>query len=483
MTSLQQLKHSYTQNQTQIQTQTQNLTVTPQLRYAIHLLTIPHMEVRNYLQSALTENPFLEEINDYRYISANPKSSYTSTNTSTSYTKERLSFSYDRSLIESCATEETNLVKYLEWQLNSEHLSAEEKKLSQLIIYNLNEDGFLETPFQELIAQVELDPEDGNEILKLIQNLSPVGCGAETLQESLLIQAKHFYPNETVIHTLLQNNFLLWHQQRFADLAKIQDLSSEQIHQAKQIISSLHPKPGRQRSSDTTHYIIPDVYVKKEGDRFIIQINEEDFPRIKIQRELYKDLQQQKRSVENQATLHYCKNQLQAADFLINSLKKRRETLKNFTKALIELQRPFFSKGTDFLGPLMLKEVSTHIGIHESTASRIASNKYISTPHGTFSLKYFFSNRIKRRPSGASTGVAGALSSSSAISISDVQQLIKKIISHEYDDSPLSDQKIASIISKEYNIILARRTVANYREMLGISPSRERKKVNGLKFL
>jgi RNA polymerase sigma-54 factor len=469
--------------------QTQSLMMTPQLQQAIKLLTLTHLEMTNVIAQEMVDNPMLEETggeasvkeierdqasseerraDDYsgpeliegakdnfdwdKYVDGYNSSS------SSPYTKEHSS-KEDAPNYENMVSKGDTLQEHLEWQLRMENLTEEEWKFAKAIIHNLNDEGYLDENLEELLSECKLEREDALEVLKMIQHLDPVGCATSSLQECLLVQAQALEQPVPLVELLIKNHLNDLMSKDHKNIVKELGIDLDKIKEAELIIQSFHPKPGRLISPAETHYVVPDIYVKNIGGELQVLLNDEGVPQLKVSN-LYQKLLKQASS--DNTTNEYVQDKLRAAMWLIKSIENRQKTIEKVAHAIVKYQPEFFKKGTAYLKPMILKDIANEIGMHESTVSRVTTNKYMHTPIGTFELKFFFNAGIGGDNGGID--IAGE-----ALKIK-----IKELIAKEDPKRPLSDQKIADILSKS-DIVVARRTVAKYREMMNILPSSKRK--------
>ena len=353
------------------------------------------------------------------------------------------------------------LAEHLEWQLRMEELTEEEWKLASLIIHNINDEGYLEENMEELMAQCSLSREDAQEILYMIQHLDPVGCGARDLRECLLVQARALPDHIPLVELLIKDHLDDLIRKDFKKISKEIGIDINRIKDAEYILHSLNPKPGRTISAEETQYVIPDIYIVNIGGEFQVKLNDDGVPRLRVSN-LYKNLIKQGQS--NDETSDYVQEKLRSALWLIKSIENRQKTIEKVTNAVLKYQPEFFKKGAAFLKPMILKDIANEIGVHESTVSRVTRNKFVHTPIGTFELKYFFNAGIGGKNGGID------------IANESLKLKIKELIDNEDSKRPLSDQKLADILSKS-DIKVARRTVAKYRESLNILSSSKRKQV------
>lgn len=474
--------------------QTQNLAMTPQLQQAIKLLTLTHLEMTNVIAEEMVENPMLEEVGGESEIEL-PSEMENETREATSEDFQETplmkdkddfdwesyadSFNSTSSMAPNMATPSSDpddmpsyenivsrgmtLAEHLEWQLKMETLSKEEWFLAELIIGNINDDGYLEANFEDLIAESGLSREDAFDVLEIIQRLDPVGCGASNLEECLLAQARIAEERSPLLERLIKEHLEDLKLKAFDKISKSLGVSIDAVKETALILQSFHPKPGRLVATPDTHYILPDIYVVEVGGEFVVQVNDEGIPRLKISK-LYQEMIRKGATHKNDEASEFVKDKLRAAEWLIKSIQNRQRTIEKVSKAIVQKQQEFFKKGPKYLRPMVLKDVANEIGMHESTVSRVTTNKYMHTPIGMFELKYFFNTGIGGKDGGVDVA-------------SEVLKLkIKAIFDAENPAKPLSDQKVVDILARE-NVVVARRTVTKYREMLGIDPSSKRKKV------
>lgn len=473
--------------------QSQNLAMTPQLQQAIKLLTLTHLEMTNVIAEEMVENPMLEEAggevdvdssaeNDGEVREATSEDfseaplmkdkddfdwdSYADSFNSNSSTSPNMASgdSDEMPSYENIVSKGMTLAEHLEWQLKMETLSDDQWKLAQLIIGNINDDGYLDVNFEELIAESGIDREEAFDILEIIQRLDPVGCGASNLQECLLAQARIAEERSPLLEKLIRDHLEDLQSKNFDKISKALSVSIDQVKQTSLLLQNFHPKPGRLVATPDTHYILPDIYVVEAGGEFVVQVNDEGIPRLKISK-LYQEMIKKGAGHKTDEASEFVKDKLRAAEWLIKSIQNRQKTIEKVSKAIVAKQQEFFKKGPKFLKPMVLKDVANEIGMHESTVSRVTTNKYMHTPLGTFELKYFFNTGIGGKDGGVDIA-------------SEVLKLkIKAIFDGENPTKPLSDQKVVEILARE-NLTVARRTVTKYREMLGVAPSSKRKEKN-----
>jgi len=364
---------------------------------------------------------------------------------------------------ENVLTKTTSLEDHLAWQLSMVALTEQEKKLGELIIGNLSDDGYLNANLEDLSRESNLELEDAEEVLKIVQNFDPVGVGSRNLQECLSIQAKFMNPRHALVEQIIEHHLGDLERKNYASISKVLGVPLEKVIEATKLILEFEPKPGRSFHTTDTQYITPDIYVYKVAEEFVIVLNEDGMPKLRIS-PYYKNILASAQRDQNKMTKEYVQDKLRSAVWLIRSIHNRQKTIYKVTEAIVRRQRDFFDKGVQYLKPMILKDVANDIGMHESTISRVTTNKFVHTPVGIFELKYFFNSSIN------------AADGSDSLASEAVKEKIRQMIQKEDQKNPLSDQKIVELLRSE-NIDIARRTVAKYRDMLGILSSGKRKKI------
>lgn len=473
--------------------QSQSLMITPQLQQAIKLLTLTHLEMTTLISQEMVENPMLEEIDGEQATHEEDQStreemdvmeataenfsgpeliegakdtfdweqySESFNSTSSSPNMKESSSPDDLPSYENMISKSQSLQEHLEWQLRMESLTTEELNYALELIGNIDDDGYLEVPVEEIIARSKLGKDQAIGILGLVQHLDPVGCGAQNLEECLGIQARLLPERSPLVELIIEKNMRDLEKKDYAKIAKDFACSKEKVKDAELIIMGLNPKPGRLVSAEETQYVVPDIFVAEVGGEFVVQINDEGVPRLRISN-LYKSLIKNQQS--DAEAKEFVQDKLRSAMWLIKSIENRQKTIYKVANSIVRTQQEFFKKGPAFLKPMILKDIANEIGMHESTVSRVTTNKFMHTPIGTFELKYFFNAGIGGKNGGID--IAGE----------SLKLKIKEMIGHEDPKRPLSDQKISELLSTK-DIIVARRTVAKYREMMGVAPSSKRKK-------
>jgi RNA polymerase sigma-54 factor len=453
----------------------QQLVMTPQLQQAIKLLQLSRMELQETINKELLENPVLEETID----SADPnivKETKDNVNGGEEYldsfdanssappTIRTHRPSYDEQIfsIENIATRAETLYDHLLWQLKMTGFSKKEEDLGEKIIQNVNDDGYLSVDFDELAKASGLSYDEAEEVLLKVQEFDPVGVAARNLKECLLQQARQLNLKDGKLISLIKTSLSELEKRNYGAIARKLRITQERALELAKIVLSLDPKPGRAFSLNEAQYIVPDIYVFKIGDEYVISLNEDGIPRLRVST-YYKNMATDKKSGVEKKDKEYLQERLRSAVALIRSIQNRQKTIYKVTEAIVKKQKDFLEQGVSKLKPMILREIAEEVGMHESTISRVTTNKYVHTPQGLFELKFFFNNPV--------SSVMG----SDDVASESVRQKIKEIVSSENARSPYSDQDIADELKKS-NIDVARRTVAKYREMMGILPSSKRKK-------
>jgi RNA polymerase sigma-54 factor len=345
------------------------------------------------------------------------------------------------------------------WQLNMGDFTEKQKEIGIQLIGNVDEDGYLKSSIEEICDETGCCEEEVSETLALVQQFDPIGVCARDTRECLLIQVKFQDLTDTLVEKIISDHLDNLENKRYDKIAKSLSVSIQDIISAVSIITELEPKPGRQYNEEDVIYITPDIYVFKMGDDYQIVLNEDGMPKLRINN-YYKDILNKGNSLPDN-TKEYIQDKLKSAAWLIKSIHQRQRTIYKVTESIVDFQRDFFDKGVTHLKPLVLRDVAEHTQMHESTISRVTTNKYVHTPQGLFELKYFFNSSINSMDGGS-------------IASESVKEHIKNIIKAEEKSKPFSDQEVADKL-KKLNIDVARRTVAKYRESLGILPSRKRR--------
>ena len=459
----------------------QKLILTPSLQQAIKLLPMSTLELADLLNQEVVENPMLEEVptEDLQPAEAaaqqekpeEPKSEKGDSWDDSDYEYffgDYLDDGYrphtpqevkELPPIENTLATSSSLADHMMWQLS---LLSEDEKLREIgsaIIGNLNDDGMLVASLDEIAAMGPWPIEQVEKALKVVQGFDPIGVAARDLQECLLLQIRHIGLEGTPTERIVTEHLRLLQGHNVPEIAKRLGMSIDDLKEHIEIIRHLDPKPGSRYNPSQSHYVIPDVYVVKVEDQYVAVLNEEGLPQLRIS-PVYRRLLD--KSADNTSeTRAYVKDKFRSALWLIKSVEQRQKTIHKVATSIINFQRDFLDHGIEYLKPLVLRDVASDIGMHESTVSRVVTNKYMHTPQGVFEMKYFFHSGISSSYGESASSVT-------------IKQRIRKIIEAEDPRKPLSDSKIVSILQHE-GLVLARRTIAKYREELKISTSNQRK--------
>ncbi len=474
----------------------QQLVMTPQLQQAIKLLQLSRLELANLVQQELQENPVLEEgletedvptpttevqteseaqepqvaeanevaaqrePSDAEKIADLDWQSYMDAYPQTGFA-ERPEDDERRSL-ESTLTRRPALADHLEWQLQlSSAFTEDERTAAAFIIGNLDDDGYFQSTPEEVAQQSGLPVELIEAALAKVQAFDPAGVAARDLQECLLLQLRILGIDDPVVRKLVEEHLTGLQKRDFRGIARALGLTIEEVAAAGRVVATLEPRPGRAFGGEDPVYITPDIFVYKIGDDFHILLNEDGLPKLRINN-LYREVLA-RGSGAAKDTKDYVQEKVRSALWLIKSIHQRQRTIYKVMQSIIKYQREFFERGINHLKPLNLRDVADDIEMHESTVSRVTTNKYVHTPQGIFELKYFFNSSISRFDG-------------EAVASESVKERIRRIISAEDPRRPLSDQRIAEML-KAANIDIARRTVTKYREAMNILSSTQRREV------
>jgi RNA polymerase sigma-54 factor len=474
---------------------TQQLIMTPQLQQAIKLLQLSRLELLDTINQEMEENPLLEEAapDDDQEISVNQDvEEMTVTDREEIRVNERteeltgegdgreefdwssyledygpMGVTYDRPDTDATSWDNVlvalpSLTDHLMWQLKLSRFTEREMHLGEQIICNLDQNGYLVTEVSEIAEQNGAEPAEVESVLKKIQEFDPPGIAARDLKECLLIQAQLLGILTPMMEAIIREHMKDLELKNYNHIARKLRVPLTEILHAIEWISHMDPKPGRRFSEERTQPIIPDVYVFKSGDDYKIVLNDDGLPRLRISN-FYREIMGANSGKGSDETgKRYIREKVQSATWLIKSIQQRQKTIHKVAESIVRQQKDFFDGGMNYLKPLVLRNIADDVEMHESTVSRVVTNKYMQTPRGIYELKYFFSSGINK------TG-------GDAIASKSVKEDIRRIISDEDPRKPLSDSEIVDILEIE-KINIARRTVAKYREMMGILPSSRRKK-------
>ncbi len=497
----------------------QKLVMTPQLQQAIKLLQLSRLELQQVLSQHILENPILEELSadadegdtptseevvaggteetsgsaatvdrdtggeiesgdvnefseplspggweDYFESDWRPRSEGSGTFPEGDFP------SYDQTL-----TKPATLEDHLLWQLRLSSEDEEEKAIGHMLIGNLDEDGYLRTSIEEIAEEARVSIAKVDSVLSLIQTFDPLGVAARDLQECLLIQLRHLHKpvgngfvrdgtrQESLLELIIKGHLHDLQKKRYASVAKTVGRSVEEIVEAVHIIEGLEPKPGRPYGFDNNQVIVPDVFVFKDENEWRVVLNDDGMPRVRLN-PYYTEMLGTSRGAGD-ATRAYLEDKLRGAQWIIRSLEQRNKTILKVVESLIKFQKAFLGKGIQYLKPLVLKQVAEDVAMHESTISRVTTNKYMYCPQGMLELKFFFNAGIQHAEPGAED-----------FSSITVRELIREMVGQENPGKPLKDQEIVSRL-RARGIVIARRTVAKYRAELNIAPASQRKRM------
>jgi RNA polymerase sigma-54 factor len=480
------------------QRQVQKLILAPALQQAIKLLPLTNLELIEIMDTELSQNPMLE-LEEESMEKAPDEKSEAKDKDRTETEKERElaqenveseesleskgdaedsefeSYFHEyfddgfRSVfvekkeapsLENVVSERTSLWDHLSWQANLTFFNEKDKEIAQYIIGNINEDGYLTTSVEEIAKTLNVPEKKVNEIREKIKEFDPVSIGSMTLQEALLTQMDYFQVKDEITRTIVSEHLHLLEKSDYSQIAKVLRIPLSSVKYHVEVIKHLNPAPGRKYSQERTFYVVPDIIVSKEDEELKITLNNEGLPRLRIN-SYYKKLLAQA-SKDNPDAYRYLKDKMKKAFWFLRSLDQRDKTIYKVAKYIVDKQKDFIEMGIEYIKPLTLIELAQEIGVHESTVGRVVANKYMMTPRGVFSLKYFFHKAI--------SGDFGE-----EISSLRIKERLKKIVDTEDKGNPLSDIEIGEMLARE-NFRVARRTVTKYRKQLEIPPSHIRKR-------
>lgn len=442
--------------------QTQKLSMTPELIQAIQILQFNNLELVDYVQNELLENPVLEAEKEYDTQEVDIREKIREADYEEASFKqwEYTPDEDDDYTYEQYVSEEDTLADYLFMQLQFSNLKGKKAAIGKYIIEAIDDNGYLTASVEEISQAMSAETEDVEDTLNFIQTFEPAGIAARNLRECLIIQlaSKGLLTDE--IEYIIENMLEDLADNKIAHIAKTLNMKNQEVQQIADLIKTLEPKPGRLFSSgETTRYITPDIFVEKINDEFVVTNNDTSLPKLMVS-SYYNKLSAE--AAKDEELNKYLNDRFNAAVWLIKSIEQRKQTIYNVASAIVKYQQDFFDKGEKYLKTLTLKQIAEEVGVHESTVSRSINGKYMQSPRGVFELKYFFS-------SGVSGGDGAGVSSNS------VKSIIKEIINGEDPRKPFSDQDMVEIL-KEKGIDISRRTVAKYREGMNILSSSKRRR-------
>lgn len=466
----------------------QQLAMTPQLQQAIRLLQLSTLELQQELLQALESNPLLEQIDTHEEIDTRETQDSETLDTAdaleqkempeelpldaswdtiyTAGTPSGTSGDYidDELPVYQGETTQT-LQDYLMWQVELTPFSDTDRAIATSIVDAVDDTGYLTVPLEDILESMgdeEIDIDEVEAVLKRIQRFDPVGVAAKDLRDCLLIQLSQFdktTPWLEEARLIISDHLDLLANHDFRTLMRVTRLKEDVLKEAVNLIQSLDPRPGQSIQTGEPEYVIPDVLVRKHNGHWTVELNSDSIPRLQINQH-YASMCNNAR---NDGDSQFIRSNLQDAKWLIKSLESRNDTLLRVSRCIVEQQQAFFELGEEYMKPMVLADIAQAVEMHESTISRVTTQKYLHSPRGIFELKYFFSSHVNTEGGGEASSTA-------------IRALVKKLIAAENPAKPLSDSKLTSLLS-EQGIMVARRTVAKYRESLSIPPSNQRKQL------
>ena len=468
--------------------QGQRLILTPALQAAIKLLPMSRLELVDMVNQEVVENPLLENVEE-----ANGEESQSVEGADTAekaetddeqpaeepdpwddsdyedFFGEYLEDGYrprvtteirELAPVENRLRSTQSLFDHLTWQLSSVNIDEDEKRIAEVIIGNINDKGRLVASLEEIGAMGGWSESKVEKVLRVIQEFDPIGVAARNLQECLLLQLEHLGIEETHSASIVRNHLELLQTHQFQKLANCLGISETETRRHVEIIERLVGEPGLRHNQPQSQYVIPDVYIEKEGTEYVAELNEDGLPQLRISRS-YRRMLQKKTGISDQDK-SFIRDNLKSAMWLIRSIDQRQKTVRKVAKSIIKFETEFLDNGIEFLQPLVLRDVANDIGMHESTVSRVVNDKYIHTPQGVFEMRFFFHRAIDS-------------SNGEGISSIRIKEMIRKIVEGENQTKPLSDSRIGKLLEND-GYSLARRTIAKYRDELKIPPSTQRRR-------
>ncbi|EKO8542024.1 RNA polymerase factor sigma-54 [Escherichia coli] len=466
----------------------QQLAMTPQLQQAIRLLQLSTLELQQELQQALESNPLLEQIDTHEEIDTRETQDSETLDTAdaleqkempeelpldaswdtiyTAGTPSGTSGDYidDELPVYQGETTQT-LQDYLMWQVELTPFSDTDRAIATSIVDAVDDTGYLTVPLEDILESMgdeEIDIDEVEAVLKRIQRFDPVGVAAKDLRDCLLIQLSQFdktTPWLEEARLIISDHLDLLANHDFRTLMRVTRLKEDVLKEAVNLIQSLDPRPGQSIQTGEPEYVIPDVLVRKHNGNWTVELNSDSIPRLQINQHYASMCNNARNDDDSQ----FIRSNLQDAKWLIKSLESRNDTLLRVSRCIVEQQQAFFEQGEEYMKPMVLADIAQAVEMHESTISRVTTQKYLHSPRGIFELKYFFSSHVNTEGGGEASSTA-------------IRALVKKLIAAENPAKPLSDSKLTSLLS-EQGIMVARRTVAKYRESLSIPPSNQRKQL------
>lgn len=474
------------QTQSQVQKQVITIMMSPQMQQAIQLLQMPILELTQKIENELVQNPVLEVLTqeptdeekerqaaaekdkDEKSLHFDDKDFevlmkiddewreyYSQTSPYYKHTKED---EERRAFLETTITYDESLHEHLVQQISMVAANEKERKLGELIIGSIDENGFLKVSIEEISINADVPVKEVERVLKMVQTFDPYGVGGRDLRECLIIQLRCMGKSDSLAARILEQNYILLGKKKYQEIAKLQRAKVLEVQDAVDEISKLTLRPGRLYGSSSTQYIVPDITLQRDNGDFRIVINDDRIPHLRISNFYRKMLEQDKLNPE---VKEYIKEKIHSGRWLIKNIDQRQQTLHNITREIVKRQMKFLSPERGRLEPMTMHQIAEVVKLHESTISRAISGKYVDTPHGIFPLKFFFTTAIET-------------TSGKNISAHEVKSYLKEIVQNEDAKKPLSDEQLVQMIN-EKGMRIARRTVAKYRKELNILPSHLRK--------
>jgi len=466
----------------------QKLVMTPQLQQAIKLLQLSRLELEQTITEEMVENPLLEdqtsepsspedeapspekELREDEADRPEKKEEfdlkwedyYTDESRDESWGNTSASPDDERPSYEQTLAKPTSLLDHLLWQLGLSDISERERELGASLIGEINDNGYLKTPLEETATTLGAPIDSLHKLLEMIQGFDPVGVAARNLIECLLIQVEQLGLSGSLVESIIKDHLPDLEKKRYQAIAKTCDASIEAVVDASKVIEHLEPKPGRPFISSENVYITPDIYVVKSEGKYVVSLNDDGLPKLKIS-PFYRAMLRSKGGV-TEKTKSYMEEKFRSALWLLRSIEQRNKTIQLVGESIVKFQQDFMERGISYLKPMILRQVADDIEMHESTVSRVTTNKYMHTPQGIYELKFFFNGSLPR--------VGTHLEGLSSIA---VRELIRKMVEGEDNAHPLKDQEIVERLKSE-DIKIARRTVSKYRAWLKIPPANQRKR-------
>ena len=468
----------------QTQEQRLQMVLAPQLRQSLRLLQVPALELRTLVQEELQKNPALEEVIEAKEpIEVQGEEEAPEESTAEIDLREEFEIlarldeewreyfrqsesvrgynpeleEHRRFMFESLTRPES-LQEHLLWQLSLTVQDDEERKIGELLIGSLDDNGYLSTSLEELAESTGYPVEKLEKVLRIIHEFDPVGVGARDLRECLLLQLRRLGKEDSLAAAIVRDHLRLIAAHKYPEIAKAMKADLKEVQNAAAFIATLEPRPARMFTGSETQYVLPEVVVRKVGDEYVVILNNDHVPHIRISK-FYRRMLEDPKTPEH--VKQYIREKVRAGAFLIKSIHQRQNTIYRIAREIVRIQREFLDNGVEYLKPLTMAQIAGVLGLHETTVSRAIANKYMQTPQGTFEMKYFFTPGYRT-------------ADGREVSNKTIKDAIARLIEQEDPASPLSDQAIARLLEKQ-GIKVARRTVAKYREEMKILPSHLRR--------